>query len=148
MKINTNRQNFSPSTHVIQKSNYNWKCTGIDTQQFSIWEIYAKFWVVIIITLNKNSRCYVVVCQNTGLCLGMCIRPPDIKCIIAIIFSLFLNQNICCGYARKRRFFWAPKTNVHIDVYTYVLFVKIDPRHMNIQWPFTQSSWIFVTSAR
>ena len=25
-----------------------------------------------------------------------------------------------------------------------ILFVKIDPRHMNIQWPFTQSSWIFV----
>ena len=29
----------------------------------------------------------------------------------------------------------------------YVLFVKIDPGHMNIQWPFTQSSWIFVKCA-
>ena len=28
-----------------------------------------------------------------------------------------------------------------------ILFAKIDPRHMNIQWPFTQSSWIVVKSA-
>ena len=36
------------------------------------------------------------------------------KSVYLKIIFLFLDQNVCCGFS-KRRFFWAPKTNVKTD---------------------------------